>query len=154
GASSVNELRLSFMRTSNNLGQPIGGVGPSLASQGFLTGLGTSGIVPLAPKIEGVENLVFPAFILGVAVTSLAQANNAFSLNDNFSKVLRAHTLKMGFQGSYEQVNVNTSPFFNGSFSFFGSETGSDFADFLIGVPSNFQQTHSRAYYGRHKYAA
>jgi len=41
GPSTVNELRLSYMRDSNNVGQPAGGVGPSLASQGFVTGIGT-----------------------------------------------------------------------------------------------------------------
>ena len=50
GPSMVNELRLSFMRSANNVGQPAGGVGPSLASQGFVTGAGTPGIVPLAPE--------------------------------------------------------------------------------------------------------
>ena len=34
-----------------------------------------------------------------------------------------------------------------------GSETGSDFADFLIGVASNYNQADSQAYYIRHKYA-
>ena len=37
-------------------------------------------------------------------------------------------------EGSYEQVNVNPDPTFNGSFPFSGSQTGSDFADFLIGL--------------------
>src|SRR5206468_232549 len=53
----VNELRLSYMRSANNVGQPAGGVGPSLASQGFATGPGSGGIVPLAPSIEGIENV-------------------------------------------------------------------------------------------------
>ena len=55
---------------------------------------------------------------------------------------------------SFEQVNVNPNPTFNGSFLFYGSETGSDFADFLIGVASNYNQADSQTYYGRHKYAA
>src|SRR4029077_14652461 len=42
----------------------------------------------------------------------------------------------------------------NGSFAFFGTETGSDFADFLIGVPSNYNQADSQSFYARHKYAA
>ena len=52
-----------------------------------------------------------------------------------------------------EQVNVNPNPTFNGSFLFSGSETGFDFADFLIGVASNYNQADSQAYYLRHKYA-
>ena len=50
-------------------------------------------------------------------------------------------------------MNVNPNPTFNGSFLFSGSETGLDFADFLIGVASNYNQADSQAYYLRHKYA-
>jgi hypothetical protein len=154
GASLVNELRLTFMRSANNVGQPAGGVGPSLASQGFVTGPGTPGIVPLAPKIEGIENIVFPSFVMGTPITNLAQANNTYSIIDNLSKVQGAHTIKLGVQVSYEQVNVNPNPTFNGSFLFTGTETGSEFADFLIGVASNYNQADSQTFYGRHKYAA
>jgi hypothetical protein len=154
GPSMVNELRLSVMRNSNNVGQPSGGVGPSLASQGFVTGVGTTGIVPLAPSIEGIENVVFNAFTFGTPITNLKQANNTFSAMDHLSKVWGTHTLKLGGQFSYEQVNVNPNATFNGSFLFTGSETGSDFADFLIGVASNYNQADSEAYYGRHKYAS
>jgi len=153
GTTLVNEFRLSYMRYSNNVGQPSGGVGPSLASQGFAPG-NAGGIVPLAPKIEGIENVVFPDFVMGTPITNLTQANNTYSIIDNFTKVHGAHTIKAGFQASYEQVNVNPNPTFNGSFLFAGSETGSEFADFLIGVASNYNQADSQTFYGRHKYAA
>src|SRR5215471_2635293 len=120
GATMVNELRLSYMRSSNNVGQPSGGVGPSLASQGFVTGPGTPGIVPLAPSIEGIENIVFPSFVMGTPITNLKQANNTYSIIDNFSLVHGAHTMKAGLQVSIEQVNVNPNPTFNGSFLFTG----------------------------------
>ena len=154
GPSIVNELRLSYMRNANNVGQPAGGVGPSLASQGFVTGPGTPGIAVLAPQIEGIENVRFNSFVIGTPITNLTQANNTFSLTDNFSKVWGNHTFKTGLQLSLEQVNVNPNATFNGSFLFSGSETGSDFADFLIGVASSYNQADSGPYYGRHKYAA
>ncbi|PWT96847.1 MAG: TonB-dependent receptor [Terriglobia bacterium] len=150
----INEIRISYMRYANNVGQPSGGVGPTLASQGFVTGPGTPGIVPLAPSIEGIENVVFPSFVMGTPITNLTQANNTYSLNDNLSKVQGAHTIKAGLQLSFEQVNVNPNPTFNGSFLFTGTETGSEFADFLIGVASNYNQADSQTYYARHKYAA
>ncbi|HXB72043.1 MAG TPA: TonB-dependent receptor [Candidatus Acidoferrales bacterium] len=153
-ASAVNELRLSYMRTSNNVGQPSGGVGPSLASQGFVTGPGTAGIAVLAPQIEGIENTRFNSFVIGTPITNLTQANNTYSMIDSISKVWSSHTIKAGIHLSFEQVNVNPNATFNGSFLFSGSETGSDFADFLIGVASNYNQADSEAYYGRHKYAA
>ena len=155
GASMVNELRLSYMRTANNVGQPLGGLGVSLASQGFVTGPGSLGIVPLAPKIEGIENIVFgSAFVMGLPITNLTQANTTYALNDTFSKALGTHTVTAGLQLSYEQVNVNPNATFNGTFAFNGSATGSEFADFLIGVPSQYNQADSQTFYGRHKYAA
>ncbi|HEY6351038.1 MAG TPA: carboxypeptidase regulatory-like domain-containing protein [Candidatus Angelobacter sp.] len=152
GSTTVNELHLSYMRSANNVGQPNGGVGPSLASQGFVTGVGTPGIVPLAPSIEGIENVAFNSFVMGTPITNLQQANNTYGAVDNFSRILGNHTLKTGLQFSYEQVNVHPNPTFNGAFLFSGTETGSDFADFLIGVASNYNQADSQAFYVRHKY--
>ncbi|HLK62504.1 MAG TPA: carboxypeptidase regulatory-like domain-containing protein [Bryobacteraceae bacterium] len=153
-ANTVNEFRFSYMRDSNDVGQPSGGVGPSLASQGFVTGPGTPGIAVLAPGIEGIENVRFNSFVIGTPITNLTQANNTFALSDHVSHLWRAHSFKAGFQISLEQVNVNPNATFNGSFLFSGAETGSDFADFLIGVASNYNQADSGPYYGRHKYAA
>ena len=153
GATAVNELRLSFMRSANDVGRPSGGVGPSLASQGFVTGPGTPGIVPLAPAIEGIENVVFNSFVIGTPITNLRQANNTWSGNEILSKVIGVHNIRLGAQFSYEQVNVDPNATFNGSFLFAGSETGSDFADFLIGVATNYNQADSQTFYGRHKYA-
>lgn len=153
GSSAVNDLRVSFIRDANTLGQPVGGKGVSLASQGFVTGIGTLGIVPLDPRIEGVENVVFNNFTMGLNITGLTQIDNTFQGSDSFSKILGTHTLRMG--GEFRAIQVNDDPDFiyNGSFSFFGSETGSDFADFLLGIPSNFAQGQGRAIYERDKYA-
>jgi hypothetical protein len=158
--TSVNEVHLSFMRSANVVGQPIGGVGPSLESQGFVTCPGSvrlpdcTGIFPLAPKIEGIENTIFNSFVMGTPITNLAQANNTFTGSDDFSTVRGNHTLKAGFELSVEQINVNPNPTFNGSFLFSGTETGLDFADFLIGVSTNYNQADSQHYWGRHKYPA
>ena len=153
-AGSVNEFRMSYMRSANDVGRPAGGVGPSLASQGFVTGLGTPGIVPLDPSIEGIENVRFNSFVMGTPITNLTQANNTWLASDVFSLVRGSHTLKAGLNASFEQVNIKPNPTFNGSFLFAGSETGLDFEDFLIGVASNYNQADSQTYYPRHKYAA
>jgi Carboxypeptidase regulatory-like domain len=153
GSTSVNELHLSFMRSYNNVGQPAGGVGPSLASQGFVTGVGTQGIVPLDPAIEGIENLIFNSFVVGTPITNLTQVNDTYTASDSFSKVLGKHTIKAGLELIVDQVNVHPNPEFNGGFSFNGSETGSDFVDFLVGAPNLYNQADSQAYYPRHKYA-
>ena len=93
GSTAVNEFRFTYMRDHNDLGKPIGGLGVGLASQGFVTGEGTPGIVPLNPQSEGVENLIFNAFSVGTNANELRQVNNTFQWLDNFSKVFRARTL-------------------------------------------------------------
>ncbi len=153
GPTAVNEFHFSFLRNANVLGQPIGGVGVSLASQGFVVGSGTPGIVPLAPQTEGVENLVFNNYSIGTNTNRLADFENTFQWLDNFSKVAGTHTIKAGADFHYDQVNTLPLAQFNGSFSFFGSETGLDFADFLLGVPSQYNQSYLQSFYGRNRYA-
>jgi hypothetical protein len=151
--TTVNELHFSFMRAYNDLGKPQGGLGVSLASQGFVTPSGTPTIVVLAPQNEGVENVVFNNFSIGTNTNELKQANNTVQWLDNFSKVIGPHTFKFGGEFHYDQVNVNPIAQFNGNFLFTGSETGLDFADFLLGIPSQYNQSQLNPFYGRNKYA-
>ncbi len=152
GSTAVNEFHFSYMRDHSNLGKPVGGRGVSLATQGFVTSAGTPGIVPLDPQGEGVENIVFNTFSIGTNANELKQANNTFQGIDNFSKVLGRHTLKLGAEFHYDQIDTNPIAQFNGNFLFTGSESGSDFADFLLGVPSQYNQSELQAFYGRNKY--
>ncbi len=154
GATLVNEFRAGFLRNVNDIGQPRGGLGVSLQSQGFVTGPGTPGIVVQAPQFEGVENIVFPSFVMGVPITNTYQWNNTLYLGDAISKVIRSHTFKFGGQFHNDQVNENPNATFNGTFSFLGTETGSAFADFLLGFPSNYTQTTGEHFYLRNHYAA
>ena len=124
----------------------------SLASQGFVTGLGTPGIVPLNPQGEGVENIVFNAFSIGTNANELKQVNNTFQWTDSFSKVAGRHTMKFGLEFHYDQINTDAIAQFNGNFLFTGSETDSDFADFLLGFPSQYNQSQLQPFYGRNKY--
>jgi len=151
-ANMVNESHLSYLRDSNNVGQPQGGVGPSLASQGFVDSSGNPSIYALAPQIEGTENVSFNDFTLGVDTTGLKEANNTFQMSENFSKVMGTHVLKLGAGFHFDQVNINPDATFNGAFSFTGAETGSDFADFLLGIASSYNQADSLAFYLRDKY--
>ena len=150
--NAINEFHFSYMRDHSDLGKPVGGLDVPLASQGFVTGAGTPGIVPLNPQGEGVENIVFNAFSLGTNANELRQVNNTFQWIDNFSKVIGQHTMKFGAEFHYDQINTDAIAQFNGNFLFSGSETGSDFADFLLGIPSQYNQSQLQPFYGRNKY--
>jgi hypothetical protein len=148
----VNELHFSYMRNDTDLGQPVGGTGVSLVSQGFENADGTASIVALDPKGQSVENLNFNGYSTGAAANQLTQVNNTFQVTDAFSKVLGSHTIKFGGEFHADQVNAHPIAQFNGSFVFSGTETGVDFADFLIGVPSQYNQSQLNPFFARNKY--
>jgi hypothetical protein len=152
GAATVNELHLSFMRDNTNLGQPVGGRDVSLASQGFTNPDGTPSIVALDPKGQSVENLNFNGYSTGAAANQLIQVNNTYQISDSFAKVVGGHTMKFGAEFHADQINAAPISQFNGNFVFSGTETGVDFADFLIGVPSQFNQSQLNPFYARNKY--
>ncbi len=148
GNATLNEFHLSYLRNDNSVGQPKGGVGPTLQSQGF------SGIVPLKPSTEGIANVAFNDFTLGVDTTALVQAENIYEASDEFSRILGKHGLKAGGEFHISQIDTHPDVVFNGSFGFNGSETGLDFADFLLGVTSSYTQGQANSFYNRNAYAA
>jgi hypothetical protein len=148
GTSILNEAHLSLMRNANAVGQPRGGVGPTLASQGF------TNIVALKPSTEGIENVAFNDFTFGVDTTALVQAENILQVSDAFSRIFGRHGFKAGGEIHSNQINTHPDVVFNGSFSFNGSETGLDFADFLLGAPSSYTQGQARDFYNRNLYIA
>lgn len=151
GPSIVNEFQLSYMRDFNNLGQQQGGVGQSLASQGFT--VGQNGIVPGNPAVEGVESIVFNKINFGTSPFSLQQTNGNYQAQDGLTKVVGQHTMKFGGQFMLQEVKLLPDFTENGQFQFSGYQTGSDFADFLLGLPNIYSQGFSPAFYERSKYA-
>jgi len=151
-STAVNEFHFSYMRDATDLGQPVGGVGVSLASQGFVVGANAPGIVALSPKTEGVENIDFNNFSIGTNPNELKQVNNTFQWRDSFSKVIGTHTVVVGGEVHFDRVNVNPIAQLNGNFQFYGSETGVDFADFLLGLPTQYNQSQLQAFYDRNRY--
>jgi hypothetical protein len=154
GARTVNEFHFSFVRAANVVGTPQGTVGTSLVSQGFVTASGAPSIIPQRPSIVGVENVNFSSFAIGSTVSGLTQVDNTFEYRDNFSRVMGAHMLKLGGEVLFSQVNAAANVQSNGTFAFLGSETGVDFADFLIGSPSFYKQGDAQAFYNRNRYGA
>lgn len=151
--SMLNEAHLSYMRNANSVGKPSGGVGPALVEQGF-SAPAANGIDPLKPSTEGIENVAFNDFTIGVDTTALVQAENIFEGSDAFSRIVGKHGLKFGGELHDDQIDTHPDVVFNGSFGFSGSETGVDFADFLLGVASSYTQGQAESFYNRNLYAS
>jgi hypothetical protein len=161
GTTAVNEFRFSFVRNTLALTDPTGGVGSNygLAAlgftvPGFVGGVFNGGIAPIAPALDGVPYITFNNFAIGVPQVSTRQFNNSFQVLDNFTKVLGTHTFQFGGQFHYDQINERNLAAEDGQYGFSGSETGIDFADFLIGAPDNLTQASPQILDSRSKYYA
>jgi len=141
GGTQVNEFRVSFFRTSTTTDQPTGGFA-KLADLGFVTGAGTLGIISSGPTSfpQTVPPIYFNSFSIGVPTLTTFQPNNTWLFSDGFSKVMGKHSMKFGGEFRYLQINERNTCAPNGDFTFDGSETGVDFADFLIGAPVSYNQ--------------
>jgi hypothetical protein len=158
-AASVNEFRLGYFRLDTTFNQPLGGKQTSLAALGFASGAnGAPGIFPGTPSVEGVPEIDFNNFVIGVPSRPNQLIDNIYQVVDNFSRVVGTHNIKFGGQFHFNQLEENLSNVANGNY-FFGSafsgqpsESGSDFADFLLGAPASYVQGQSYPSYGRSFY--
>ena len=138
-STAVNEFRFNYTRAATNP-LPTGGIGPKLSSFGIATGPATPGVVVLAPSLEGVPSITTNEFSLGVNPFTEYQINNTAQVLDNFTKVLGTHTIKFGGSFHLSQIDIFDRGANNGTFNFDGRETGSDFADFLLGAVNSYLQ--------------
>ena len=81
GSGTVNEVHAGYLRNANVIGQPKGGLGVSQAAQGFSSSTTDGAFTIQAPQFEGVENVVFPSFVMGVPTTNETQINNTLYLS-------------------------------------------------------------------------
>ncbi len=154
GPTMVNEARLSFFRTRIQTANPDTSTNVSLSSLGFVTGVGTLGINPSGPAgyPQSMPPLFFNNYDLGENWLNLYQANNTYMGTDSVSKIIGSHSLKIGGEFRYYQLNVRNICGPNGYFSFNGNETGSDFADFLLGAPVGYVQCSEQFLDNRSRY--
>jgi len=151
GSTAVNEFRFGFVRLNYTLHAPTGGEGITPASLGFQEGADTLGISPSVPQYAHIPEIDFNNFSIGASGAPLGVKETTYQFLDNVSKVIGTHTIKFGGQFRYNQlVEYNLGS--NGDFGFNGTETGSDFADFLIGAPSGYSQGQGYPSYGRNRY--
>ncbi len=153
GSSGVNTLTLNYTRYAIRQGVPgSGGLG-AVSNFGFVSG--GLGIVPTDPAYAGVPSVTLAGAYnasLGVSDIIERQVDNTFQIADSYSKIVRSHTLTFGTNLEYFEVNTRQNIEANGVFRFSGGETGNDFADYLVGAPSNYNQASLQLQNVRSKY--
>jgi hypothetical protein len=155
GTTAVNEFRVNVLRYVSWVNNPTQGLGPKLSSLGFITpaSLSTGGISPADPRVEGIPTVLFNNYSIGIPQFDYQQYQTSPQFLDNFSKVIGRHSVKVGGEYHYTRFRQRfPEADANGLFSFTGSETGSDFADYLLGAPSAFLQSSDDDYDNRKNY--
>ena len=146
GPANVNEFPLQLLPYINAYRRAERAASPTCPIFGFVTGEGTLGIVPSGPAgfPQTVPPMYFTDFTIGVPTLSRPSNRTTLSSGRTFSRRLWAsHTFKFGGEFRYLQVNERNTCSPNGAFSFdagSGGETGTDFADFLLGAPVGYNQ--------------
>jgi hypothetical protein len=152
GTASVNELRLGLTRLRFLMHKPTGGDNVTPKSLGFEEGPDTLGISPSLPQYAHVPNIhLNNGLSFGASGGALGVTETTVQVMDNFSRVIRTHTVTFGGQFRYNQLTEYNGGS-NGDFTFNGAETGVDFADFLIGAPTGYSQGQGYPSYGRSRY--
>ena len=142
GPNAVNEARATFFRTAIFTAQPAGQTGTNtLSTLGFTVGSGL-GIIPSGPAgyPQYVPHNTFNNFSFGYPQSNMKSVDNNYMFTDTFSKVMGRHSLSFGGEYRYYQLNVRNVCDPNGEFTFDGTETGVDIADFELGAPSVYIQ--------------
>jgi hypothetical protein len=135
--TTLNELRVAYLRLNFAANIPVSNIDP--------TAYGFSGISVEAPAYESLPTMNLNGlFEIGFSNNGpQPRVQNTYQLTDNFSKVWGHHTFKAGINFDVLQIN---NPFYNvldGNYTFNHSgafSTGIEQADFLLGVPDNFNQ--------------
>jgi len=139
GPTKVNEAHVSYHRIAYPGPTPVQGLG-KVSTWGFTEG--GNGIIPANPPIEGVPDVIMNGLglTMGAAITD-GNFNNNWQVQDGFSWTVGKHTVKMGAEFAHHQWYRRGGPVPNGQFIFNGTETGIDFADFLLGAPDQYIQS-------------
>ena len=135
--STINVARFTAQRNNTKQNYPIG-TQPSPAQLG----------VNITPDlVDGSPNINLEGSNLFAGYNPFGPANivdNTFTFTDDFSWTRGSHLLKGGFLFSAYRDAMIYGYYLNGEFDFYGTGTSigssNDLADFLMGLPDDFQE--------------
>jgi hypothetical protein len=127
--TKINQLRFTYVRQFgarvNNPTTSLGDLNSNFRIQGD----------PSLPRIT-----VTGYFTGQTSIAGPDAGSDFFSVKDSMTMTRGNHSLKIGGEVSYEKIIHDTLLDNYGVFQFNASRTGNAYADFLLGLPSNFTQ--------------
>ncbi len=137
--SLLNEARMTAVRTSSDNSVPLGSLASVTPS--------VLGINITPDIVTGPPTINFYGTGINIGYSPYGPttfANTIYAYYDNLSWTKGPHNMKFGFYFSPYQNNTQYDFYGNGNFEFYGSGTsvgsGTDLADFLLGLPDNYFQ--------------
>ncbi len=149
--SLVNEFVASY--TTNHISlTPTGGARGTFSGNGLFN----NGFNDLLPNINIANGDIYGGgFVLGTGFNFWHNSDPTYTYRDQLTKTLGKHTFFFGTSMIFAQKNEPPLSNLQGTYTFDQNSpvsTGNAFADFLVGLPANFQQTSSQPrYYNRYK---
>ena len=127
--TKINQLRFTYVRQFgarvNNPTTSLGDLNSKFQIQGD----------PTLPRLT-----VTGYFTGQTSIAGPDAGSDFFSVKDSMTMTRGNHSLKIGGEVSYEKIIHDTLLDNYGVFQFNASRTGNAYADFLLGLPSNFTQ--------------
>jgi hypothetical protein len=87
-----------------------------------------------------MPTLIFNSFAVGNNWLNLYQPDTTYGIGDTFSKTIGSHSISLGGDLRYYQLNARNECGPNGYFQFTGNQTGTDVSDYYLGAPGTFVQ--------------
>jgi hypothetical protein len=139
GSKRVNEFRASYTRNNYYLNSPSGPT-VNMVSLGFAP-CSPIGTCPQDPSFTTLPGIGLNDFTIGDMGMPEALVEGTWEGRDSYSLIVGNHSLAFGGIFSLNQVLVHTYWASNGlDYINGGAETGLDFADFLLGAVSTYNQ--------------
>jgi hypothetical protein len=133
---STNQFTASFFRNKDLYGETVSG--PSLSSLGFASPQ-DGGIFQLTTQYQNYPTVIFNSYSVGPPESRETQLNDTYQFQDDFSKVIGNHTLRVGADYHWDLIGFSRDNM-KLYFQFYGGETGIDFVDMLLGAPDSYFQ--------------
>ncbi len=147
----VNEFVASY--TTNHIS-----LTPTAGARGSFSGNGlyNNGFNNLLPNINIANGDIYGGgFVLGTGYNFWHNSDPTYTYRDQLTKTEGKHTFYFGASMIFAQKNEPPLSNLQGTYTFDQTSpvsTGNAFADFLVGLPANFQQTSAQPrYYNRYK---
>lgn len=142
GSTAVNTFTASYTRNKNITGATGGlDVGAQFSTMGFASPANGGPYEEAPTQYQNWPSFGIFGASVGPQIAIVTQYNNVYEGQEDFTKVIKTHSLKVGAQYLWQQVDLaHANNGSNGAYYMTGHTTGFSFGDSFIGAVNTFEQ--------------